>query len=94
MQRSTGPGNRVYWIDGYHRSTVCPCPSGLCNGPYFVGRALLSHGLDYTPHSHQRQDERTKLIYWDDESLLRSYRTSGCVTLSIRIRIWRSVTPF
>ena len=76
----------------YHRSTIRHCASGLRNWPYFVGGARSRHGLDYTPNSYQRQDERTKLVYWDDESLLRSYRTSRRITLSIFIRIRRSVT--
>ena len=76
----------------HRRSPVRYCPSGLRNRPYFVGRALPCHRLDYTPNSDKRQDERTKLIYRDDESLLWCYRTGDRVTLSILVCIRRSVT--
>lgn len=78
----------------YHRSSVRYCASGLRNRPYFIGRALPRHGLDYTPNSNKCQNERTKLIYRDDEPLLWCHRTGDRVALSILICIRRSVTPF
>ncbi len=77
-----------------HRSPVRHCASGFRHRPHFIGRALPRHGLDYTPNSNKRQNERTKLIYWDDESLLWCHRTRDRVTLSILICIRRSVLPF